>query len=262
MSATNAFPPSVILPNSLKPIAISDAQQILAAYLKRSETQPHLHPDAVLQPSGPTFSVQGGPEGGLVLQQLRRVEAGLRGEILKLDPKSSTAKQSDDTRLDALIAETEEQENTFEETPRKKGGLKRKSAVFDAGSSQDLVDGANDAQELAAAQLDSDAEADMIHGAEVGELGDRSNVVEYAGDVPKVKTPKKPSKEERKAAKKERKKLDKAQRAASKHEQKAEDVPMVNGEDEKDGESKEARKEKMEKKREKKKKKVDHKAGD
>lgn len=149
-----AYPPTITDHASAKPISLQDAQKLIATYLKDSERRPHLHPDAVLETGGPTFSVQGGRQGGLVLHQLRRVEAGLRGEILQPDPhalllngdgelgdaqylsagdaqslSASNAqslsasdaqgvKASEDSRLDALIAEAEramEQEQRMED---------------------------------------------------------------------------------------------------------------------------------------------------
>ncbi|KAI9789784.1 MAG: hypothetical protein M1816_005825 [Peltula sp. TS41687] len=54
------------------------AQSLLQRYLDRTDTSAWLHPDASL--SGAVQS--GGARGGLTLHNLRRVEAGLRGERL------------------------------------------------------------------------------------------------------------------------------------------------------------------------------------
>lgn len=232
MASTTAYPPSVILPNSSKPITLSDAQQQIAEYLTRSETNPHLHPDALIQASGPTFSVQGGPQGGLVLHQLRRVEAGLRGEILKPDPRPQE-KESDDTNLDGLIADTESQITSQEVTPAKrKGGLKRRAEPVETDSlqgfagSQGVVDDGDDLEQIAQNPLDSDGEVNMAEGADIGELGTRSNVVEDGGEIPEVKAVErsKAEKDAKRAAKRERKKAEKAARAAQRQSLKSSDI--------------------------------------
>ncbi|KAJ4301045.1 hypothetical protein N0V90_003135 [Kalmusia sp. IMI 367209] len=67
---------------------------MLDTYLTNSEAHPHLHPDALITPSGATFSAQGGPTGGVVMHNLRRVAAGLRGEYLEPEPSPEPEEQS------------------------------------------------------------------------------------------------------------------------------------------------------------------------
>ncbi|KAF2280924.1 uncharacterized protein EI97DRAFT_368477 [Westerdykella ornata] len=76
-----ALPPYRHISN--KPISLSAASALLDTYITNSETHPHLHPDALITPSGVTFSSHGGPLGGVIMHNLRRVAAGLRGEYLE-----------------------------------------------------------------------------------------------------------------------------------------------------------------------------------
>ncbi|KAI9841208.1 MAG: hypothetical protein M1837_000935 [Sclerophora amabilis] len=74
------FPPRVT--HSCCPILPSTALDLLQAFLVDAESSPHLHPDALLTEGGPQRSSAG---EGLILHNLRRVEAGLRGERLGKD---------------------------------------------------------------------------------------------------------------------------------------------------------------------------------
>ncbi|KAL8943242.1 MAG: hypothetical protein Q9211_001060 [Gyalolechia sp. 1 TL-2023] len=80
MSTFNAYPP--IRHHSSQPISPSHAQQLLADFLERTVTEPSLDPNALLTEDGP---VSRSASTGLVLHNLRRVEAGLRGEHLGAD---------------------------------------------------------------------------------------------------------------------------------------------------------------------------------
>lgn len=55
----------------------AEAQKFVADFLARAETDPALHPDSILTESGPQFATPG--TTGLVLNSLKRFEAGLRG---------------------------------------------------------------------------------------------------------------------------------------------------------------------------------------
>ncbi|KAF2863515.1 hypothetical protein K470DRAFT_206963, partial [Piedraia hortae CBS 480.64] len=59
------------------------AQNILSSFLQATATKPYLHPDAMLNASGITFSATSGSEGGLEIHHLKRIEKGLNGEILE-----------------------------------------------------------------------------------------------------------------------------------------------------------------------------------
>lgn len=84
MPPQHSYPPA--LHHSTAAIPPAAAQALVAGYLARATESPHLHPDALLGASGAAFSVHGREVGGLVLHQLRRVEAGLRGEVLAPEP--------------------------------------------------------------------------------------------------------------------------------------------------------------------------------
>ncbi|KAK7532209.1 uncharacterized protein J3D65DRAFT_97102 [Phyllosticta citribraziliensis] len=79
----HSYPPQFVVAN--KPISAEEAQQAIATYLQESELEPRMHPDALLSTSGVQFASAGGPQGGIVLHNLRRVDAGLQGEVLKPD---------------------------------------------------------------------------------------------------------------------------------------------------------------------------------
>lgn len=66
--------------HSSRSVDPDEALTLLQAYLAASETNAWLHPDAILSERGPRIA--GTMEGGLTMHNLRRVEAGLRGEWL------------------------------------------------------------------------------------------------------------------------------------------------------------------------------------
>ncbi|KAF2810091.1 uncharacterized protein BDZ99DRAFT_304198 [Mytilinidion resinicola] len=68
-----------------RPLSTTEAHSLLTAYLVATETSPHLHPDGLLSTAGVQFATSAGPMGGVVLHNLRRVEAGLRGEHMEPD---------------------------------------------------------------------------------------------------------------------------------------------------------------------------------
>lgn len=112
MTSRTAFPPSYH--HATKVVTPEDAREQLAAFLAKTPTTAYLHPDAILSQNGIQYPAQSGPQGGLALHHLRRIEAGLRGENLiaesKEDLKALFAAETetelpagDDARLDALI---------------------------------------------------------------------------------------------------------------------------------------------------------------
>jgi hypothetical protein len=151
---------------SSAPISLSDASSILEKYLSNSETHPHLHPDATITPEGVSFNAQGGAMGNPIMHHLRRVAAGMRGEYQEPDR--------------ALDLEDEQQNVTADVTIT--GGLKKQSKKA-AGAEEDW-------QDLAAYQ----AEQGEI---EIGEIGDRSNVVQEGGEEPRVQSTKSKDKKKR-----------------------------------------------------------------
>lgn len=81
MHLSEGRPPS--RPISSTPIALKDATRMLETYLSNSELHPHLHPDPVFTSRGFTFASASGSQGGLVMHNLRRLAAGMRGEYME-----------------------------------------------------------------------------------------------------------------------------------------------------------------------------------
>lgn len=103
----SAFPPH--RSTEALPVSIGKAQQFLSAYLAASKTSPHLLPNARLEASGPTA---GSSNSSVIIHNLQRVEAGLRGEwlapTLELDEGVKVTKGMDDgTNTGAAATETE-----------------------------------------------------------------------------------------------------------------------------------------------------------
>ena len=82
MTSLLSFPPSYN--HSSKKISPSQALELLSSYLAESATNPSLHPNAFLTEAGPVTPTSGSSTG-LTLHNLKRIEAGLRGEILATD---------------------------------------------------------------------------------------------------------------------------------------------------------------------------------
>jgi hypothetical protein len=78
MMTTTSYPPIVSQPP--RPISPSEALSQIQNYLTLSLTNPSLHPSAQLTERGPIADLSSSSAGGLVLHNLRRIEAGLRGE--------------------------------------------------------------------------------------------------------------------------------------------------------------------------------------
>jgi hypothetical protein len=135
-------------------ISVADASRMLETYLTNSESHPHLHPDALVTPAGINFSSHGGSMGGVLMHNLRRVAAGLRGEYL--EPEKTPEPEED-----------EEGAGKF----NKKGGKKRKTAP-DATT-------ADDWEPLEQFERDQGV-------IEIGEVGDRTNFVQEGAEEPEV----------------------------------------------------------------------------
>jgi hypothetical protein len=143
-----APPPSRKLDST--PISVADASRMLETYITNSESHPHLHPDALVTPTGVAFSSNGGPMGSVVMHNLRRVAAGLRGEFLEPE-------------------KTPEPEENEDEYAGKKFNKKRKGSTTqdDGWVNKDVY------------------ERDQGF-VEIGDVGDRSNFVQEGGEEPEV----------------------------------------------------------------------------
>ncbi|RDI79508.1 hypothetical protein Vi05172_g10532 [Venturia inaequalis] len=90
--------PLPTLLHTTKPIPLSTAKSWLSAYTTLSETHPHHHPNSTFTPDRLDFSSHG-PEGGITMHLLRRVVAGLGGEVL--EPMKGDEAEGDDRVLDS-----------------------------------------------------------------------------------------------------------------------------------------------------------------
>lgn len=78
----SALPPTIV--HGTKPISQSAAHDFLAAYLDRAANDPALQPNASISEHGP-ISRTTAAAPNLILHNLKRVQAGLAGEILGRD---------------------------------------------------------------------------------------------------------------------------------------------------------------------------------
>lgn len=211
MAPAVAYPPTILHPSSLKPLSVEDAQKTIAKYLSDSERKPYLHPDARLEPRSVALSTLGSRQGGVILHQLRRVEAGLRGEVLQPEPRTdgdngilvdaeatSELPLGNDAALDAMI-EAANQEMDDEDVD---SSNKRKANAMDTdGDNEDWQD---------------PEEMDMqMEGTEDGPLHDQTTAVAEGGQVPALKSAEKLDKEARKKAKKEKRKEEQKSKEAA-----------------------------------------------
>lgn len=77
-----ALPPTTVL--STKQISQSEAHEFLAMYLERARTDASLQPNASINESGPVSRTTSAAPN-LILHNLKRVQAGLAGEVLGRD---------------------------------------------------------------------------------------------------------------------------------------------------------------------------------
>ena len=175
----DAPPPHRLI--SSKPVSTADASTMLQTYISHSEAHPHLHPDALITPTGVTFSSHGGPTGGVVMHNLRRIAAGLRGEYLEPEPIPEP--------------EAEEGAEGGQAWNGKKG--KGKKTTF---------------TDVEVEWQDKEAYEREQGEVEIGDIGERTNIVQDGGEEPEVEVTgdkrkggdAKLDKEARKKAKKER----------------------------------------------------------
>jgi hypothetical protein len=103
MTSTTPYPPCHSHPSTR--ISPKDALSSLTAFIAASETTPWLHPDARITPDEIKYSTNGGPQGGIAMHHLRRIEKGLNGEILAPEPDDMfDLPTGDDANLDHLAA--------------------------------------------------------------------------------------------------------------------------------------------------------------
>ncbi|KAF2185086.1 hypothetical protein K469DRAFT_708362 [Zopfia rhizophila CBS 207.26] len=182
---------------SSRQISLSSASDLLSTFLQSSTKHPHLHPDAQITPTGIEFSTNGGPKGGIVLHSLRRVVAGMRGEVLEPEPtpepgddegnenrrKSKKGRKEGAEGSDTVARAEEEEWQNMSEYEREEGGIE----VGEIGPRDTFV------------QAGGEPEVHVVGESEVEE-------VEIGQKRKKIKDERKKDKEARKKAKKERNK--------------------------------------------------------
>lgn len=95
-----ALPPTTVL--STKQISQSEAHEFLAMYLERARTDASLQPNASINESGPVSRTTSAAPN-LILHNLKRVQAGLAGEVLGRDLTVQKQNPGEDY-LDVLVA--------------------------------------------------------------------------------------------------------------------------------------------------------------
>ena len=187
MSHFVAFPP--VVHRSSQQVSTGQAQKLLANFLKRTTTDASLHPNAHLTPHGPV-NPSGDGSTGIVLHNLKRIEAGLRGKHLSADVlfQDLAEGMSDHIATNGGRAESQGQQ-----------------------PEQEFVNDWQDKEEYEREQ-----------GVEQGEVGPRNNAVEHEnqtslvngrGEIPTVsRAVTAQNREERKRKKKERRKQEQKNR--------------------------------------------------
>lgn len=199
-TAFSAYPP--LRKHASTHIRPSRALSLLSAYLAASTQDASLHPNAILAESGPKAgalsSSTGGHSagvvgrGGLVLHNLRRVEAGLRGEYLGAEGGFT-------------LQGVKEGEEDEESGVRDVGAREGNAAAVAAGGLGGGLEGEDEWQD----REEFEREQVVVGG---GALGEKTIEVETRDrevdevEVPRVKETSRGGKEERKRRKKEKRK--------------------------------------------------------
>lgn len=152
MATYNCHPP--FRHYATRRIASSRALSLLSQYLSAAGSDASLHPNALLTEAGPVTPSSGTHQMGLVLHNLQRVEAGLKGEQL------TTELDWDDH-----------------------GGVEHNGIDLE---SQSLIRETNDSLATNYDEWQDKAEFDREQDIEQGEMGDRDNLVGDQGDGVKV----------------------------------------------------------------------------
>lgn len=207
-----SFPPHVHL-TPLQPIAPSHALTLIQRYLSASGEHPYLHPDCHfvehgIQLNNPIES------GGLILHQLRRVEAGLRGERLSADVLlvDGAGEQTEGAAGEGAYAVARTR-GVVDALPE--GDDSRLDTLL---SGHDAVAAQPDAV-MPNVSMNYQEQMAIAHtGQEQGDVGDRHNAVRNRDAVPAVRDASRKDewgeedKEARKRAKKERRKTEQRER--------------------------------------------------
>lgn len=179
----SAYPPQRHLPSV--PVSQETALSILQAYLTAATTTPHLLPNSVLTPTGPTAQ---DAESNLTIHNLKRVEAGLRGEWLAPELEIGGNVAGAQQEIDAAV------ESKVEEDKDAQMGADGWQSLEEYQREQSDIEGEIGARMPTSRNVPEDQEEGAMDV-----------------DVPTMKL----SKEERKAAKKARHKEEKKAKARS-----------------------------------------------
>ncbi|KAK2752321.1 hypothetical protein FQN55_007361 [Onygenales sp. PD_40] len=200
-STPHPLPPTTI--HSSKTISQSAAHDFLTAYLDRATTDPSLQPDSTLSGHGPV-SANTGSAPNLIIHNLKRVQAGLAGEVLGRD--LTFAGEGEGGGVFALQSRNMGDGEDWGGEGQGKGKGKKGGFAGSAGADdgwtdlrsyevqQDVVD---------AGEGDGEGEGEGFEGQ-----GMRMDVDGQQGEGEGEGEGRKISKEERKAAKKERRKAE------------------------------------------------------
>lgn len=148
------LPPTTI--HASKPISQSDAHDFLAAYLDRATTDPALQPNAGISEHGPVSRTTAAAPN-IILHNLKRVQAGLAGEVLGRDlaiaemPEDAAQAQAQAQAQSGDSGATWEDKKQFEQEPGPEG------ADTNGGNGEAMdVDNEAQGEEVEAGTLDKE----------------------------------------------------------------------------------------------------------
>ncbi|WEW61292.1 hypothetical protein PRK78_006782 [Emydomyces testavorans] len=204
------LPPTSLL--STRRIPTSTAHAFLAAYLERAATDPSHQPDSTLSAHGPV-AANTGATPNLVLHNLKRVQAGLRGEVLGRDVVLEQQQQLQREERDGMegLKKKQGKKTTMMGMGMGKGGGAT-AAAAGAGDAGKLDDGWQDLESFEREQVD------LVQGGDDdGDDGGNFGATAVEGDMGVEDDVKEAvmNKEERKRKKKERRKAEQRAKASA-----------------------------------------------
>lgn len=179
-----------------KPISPDNALSLLSAYIIAAESDPSLQPNAILTETGPSAAAHAAGSS-LAIHNLKRVEAGLRGEQLGVD---LTLSKEGPEGAPALLADESTEKKQKQEKKRRRSEIEQVNMG---------VEGWEDPEEYARGR-----EVDNVDGEDIGERMQASadGVEARRNQVVAEEGRSKEDREARKKAKKERNKAEKKDR--------------------------------------------------
>lgn len=128
----SALPPTIV--HSTKTISQSAAHDFLAAYLDRATNDPALQPNASISEHGPVSRTTAAAPN-LILHNLKRVQAGLAGEILGRDltvAKQNPGEEYLDVAAGAVSGNNPEQQGVEDEGTGNNEDMEMKDTEIEA----------------------------------------------------------------------------------------------------------------------------------